>query len=235
MPPIPHSPQEPPPATAVRHERKAPPGSPFDGRHLLAQAAVVVATAAWWAVQVPAISAPVAPDVASPRAPAASMPGARPGPVSQAAPPHGAAHPPASHTPRRRQIAHAVAVARRHAPPQVQVGQASFYSHRLAGRPMASGRPFDPAQPVAASRTLPIGSTAKVTNLETGRSATVRIEDRGPVPRDRVVDVAPAVARQIGIDHRDGLAPVAVEPLSLPTSSPGRPPRLDDGTPAPPR
>jgi rare lipoprotein A len=54
----------------------------------------------------------------------------------------------------------------------------------------------------AASRTLPLGTTAKVTNLETGKTAVVTIHDRGPYVAGRIVDLSPATARDIGLDRR---------------------------------
>ena len=61
-----------------------------------------------------------------------------------------------------------------------QKGHVSYYAHRFNNRKMADGRRFDPNAAVAASKTLPLGTTAKVTNLANGRSATVTVEDRGP-------------------------------------------------------
>ena len=59
----------------------------------------------------------------------------------------------------------------------------------------AADEPFDAQSNSAASRTLPLGTTARVTNTETGRSATVEVEDRGPYARDRVLTSAPAWPR----------------------------------------
>jgi rare lipoprotein A len=55
-----------------------------------------------------------------------------------------------------------------------------------------------------------------VTNLETGRSAVVTIQDRGPYVKGRIVDLSPATARQIGITPRNGIAPVEVAPITVP-------------------
>jgi rare lipoprotein A len=74
---------------------------------------------------------------------------------------------------------------------------------------------MDPQAPVAASKTLPIGSTATVTNLANGRSATVTVEDRGPFVDGRVVDVSPAVASQLAL-KKSGVAPVVVKPITVP-------------------
>jgi rare lipoprotein A len=77
---------------------------------------------------------------------------------------------------------------------------------------MADGTRFDPASNAAASKTLPLGTTARVTNLENGRSALVTVRDRGPYVAGRVLDVSPADARRLGM-KRQGLAPVAITPL----------------------
>jgi len=97
-----------------------------------------------------------------------------------------------------------------------QVGTASVYAHRLAGRKMADGARLDPNDHVAASKTLPLGSEAKVTNLETGRSTTVTIEDRGPYAKGRILDLSPAAAAQIGISRKQGVAKVEVAPIGVP-------------------
>ena len=97
-----------------------------------------------------------------------------------------------------------------------QVGQASFYAPKFAGRKMADGTPMDPRGDNAASKTLPLGTTARVTNLETGRSAVVTIQDRGPFVEGRIVDLSPATAEQIGLSKEEGLAQVEVTPLRLP-------------------
>jgi len=92
-------------------------------------------------------------------------------------------------------------------------GVASFYANRFAGRTMADGTPMDPQGDNAASRTLPLGTRARVTNLQTGRSALVTIRDRGPYIKGRIVDLSPATARLIGITPKSGLAKVEVTPL----------------------
>jgi rare lipoprotein A len=97
-----------------------------------------------------------------------------------------------------------------------QVGKASFYAARYAGKTMADGTPMSLSGNNAASRTLPLGTTAKVTNLETGRSAVVTIRDRGPYVKGRIVDLSPATARKIGISRKQGLAKVEVAPLTIP-------------------
>jgi rare lipoprotein A len=95
-------------------------------------------------------------------------------------------------------------------------GKASFYANFFAGKLMANGNRMDPQTSNAASRTLPLGTTAKVTNLETGKSAVVTIQDRGPYVDGRIVDLSPATAQEIGITKRQGIAKVAVTPIAVP-------------------
>jgi len=95
-------------------------------------------------------------------------------------------------------------------------GKASFYAQKFSGRKMADGTAMQPQSNNAASKTLPLGTTAKVTNLETGRSAVVTIRDRGPYIRGRIVDLSPSTAKEIGIDHNKGVAKVEVAPILVP-------------------
>jgi rare lipoprotein A len=81
---------------------------------------------------------------------------------------------------------------------------------------MADGVPMDPQGDNAASRTLPLGTTAKVTNVETGKTAIVTIEDRGPYVDGRLVDLSPGTAAKIGLTPRKGLAKVVVAPIAVP-------------------
>ncbi len=97
-----------------------------------------------------------------------------------------------------------------------RTGIASFYADKFAGREMADGSRMDPNSDNAASRTLPLGTTAKVTNLETGQSAEVTIQDRGPYVKGRIIDLSPATAREIGLNPKDGIATVAVQPIIVP-------------------
>jgi peptidoglycan lytic transglycosylase len=97
-----------------------------------------------------------------------------------------------------------------------RVGKASFYAHMFTGRKMADGKIMDPRQNNAASRTLPLGTTARVTNLATGKSAVVTIQDRGPYVNGRIVDLSPATAQAIGITTRQGVAKVRVSPITVP-------------------
>ena len=97
-----------------------------------------------------------------------------------------------------------------------RTGVASFYGKEFHGRKMADGGKMNPHGNNAASRTLPLGTTAKVTNLETGQAAVVTIRDRGPYVKGRIVDLSPATARAVGITPQDGLAPVEVTPILIP-------------------
>jgi len=96
-----------------------------------------------------------------------------------------------------------------------RVGKASFYAHSFAHRVMADGRRMNPKGDNAASRTLPLGTTAKVINIRTGQSAIVAIEDRGPYVTGRIVDLSPATARRIGITRHIGVAEVKVAPIAV--------------------
>jgi rare lipoprotein A len=98
-----------------------------------------------------------------------------------------------------------------------QFGRASYYAHHFANRKMADGNRFNPNSDAAASKTLPLGTTAKVTNVQNGKSATVKVEDRGPYAAGRVVDVAPKVAGQLDMG-KQGVAPVIVAPITVPQS-----------------
>ena len=99
---------------------------------------------------------------------------------------------------------------------RTRVGKASFYAARYAGKTMADGSAMQLYSNNAASITLPLGTTAKVTNLETGKSAIVTIRDRGPYVAGRIVDLSPATARKIGLSRKQGLANVKVAPLTVP-------------------
>ncbi len=97
-----------------------------------------------------------------------------------------------------------------------QVGEASFYARRFAGRKMADGTPMKPHGDNAASKTLPLGTTARVTHQETGQSAVVTIRDRGPYVPGRIIDLSPATAEDIGLTREEGVAPVVVAPIEVP-------------------
>ena len=102
--------------------------------------------------------------------------------------------------------------------PHKQTGKASIYSSSFQGRHMSDGERFNVRSSAAASKTLPLGTKAQVTNLDTGKSAVVTIKDRGPVPHGRVIDLTPHTASQIGLTRKQGIAPVAVVPTSGPVT-----------------
>ena len=87
-----------------------------------------------------------------------------------------------------------------------ETGIASVYAYD--GAKTASGERIDSGALTAAHRTLPFGTAVKVTNKKNGRTVVVRINDRGPFKRGRIIDLTPAAAQQLGFD---GLAPVTVE------------------------
>lgn len=94
-------------------------------------------------------------------------------------------------------------------------GNASYYARKFQGKKMADGTRMHPNASIAASKTLPLGTTARVTNLESGKSAVVKIRDRGPYVSGRIVDVSPGVAEKLGMKE-DGVAPVVVKPIAVP-------------------
>ena len=96
-----------------------------------------------------------------------------------------------------------------------QSGRVSYYAQQFNNRKMANGNRFNPNGDTAASKTLPLGTTAKVTNVHNGKSATVKIEDRGPFVPGRVVDVTPKVADQLDI-RKQGVSQVVVAPIAVP-------------------
>ena len=91
-----------------------------------------------------------------------------------------------------------------------QHGKASYYSGRLQGHKTASGKRMQQNSMTAASPNLPMGSKAKVTNLKTGKSADVTINDRGPYAKGRIIDVSKNAANKLDM-KQDGVAPVKVE------------------------
>jgi len=112
------------------------------------------------------------------------------------------------------------------APPKpgtVEKGEASWYGHPYHGRRTASGERYDMHQLTAAHRTLPFDTWVVVTRRDNGRSVEVRINDRGPFVRGRVIDLSFAAARRIGLDL-DGVAPVSVEVVGRRRPSEHEPP-----------
>ena len=93
-----------------------------------------------------------------------------------------------------------------------QLGMASWYGSAFQGRTTASGEDFDMNDLTAAHRNLPLGTLLRVTNLRNKRSVIVRVNDRGPVPEDRIIDLSYAAAQQLSFETR-GLAQVKLEVL----------------------
>jgi len=91
-------------------------------------------------------------------------------------------------------------------------GTASYYGKAHHGKRTASGERFNQNALTAAHRTLAFGTRVKVTNLDNGRSVVVRINDRGPFGRGRIIDVSKAAAEQLNM-LRSGTAPVRLEGL----------------------
>lgn len=91
-----------------------------------------------------------------------------------------------------------------------EVGIASYYGPRQAGRTTASGERYDPSAFTCAHRTAPFGTRLRVTDLDTMRSVEVRVNDRGPAVKGRLLDLSFAAARALGLLER-GIAQVRVE------------------------
>jgi len=94
----------------------------------------------------------------------------------------------------------------------VDTGEASWYGYQHQGKRTASGEPFNMNAMTAAHRTLPFDTKVRVTNLENGETAIVRINDRGPFNKGRVIDVSRAAARKLGFEQQ-GVTRVRIEVL----------------------
>lgn len=90
-----------------------------------------------------------------------------------------------------------------------QRGTASFYDYKWAGRKTANGEKFNPQELTAASKTLPFNSTVMVKDVKTGKFVIVRVNDRGPYIKGRIIDLSAAAAKKLGITSR-GTAKVDV-------------------------
>ncbi len=93
-----------------------------------------------------------------------------------------------------------------------ETGTASWYGRKFHGRKTANGERYDMHALSAAHRVLPLPTMVRVTNLENGRQIVVRVNDRGPFARNRVIDMSYAAARQLGFDKK-GTARVRVQAL----------------------
>jgi rare lipoprotein A len=116
----------------------------------------------------------------------------------------------------------------------VQKGKASYYAKKFSGRQTASGERLHHDSLTCAHRTYPFGTLLKVTNPANGKEVIVRVTDRGPYVKGRIIDLSVRAARELGIIAQ-GIAPVTVERYD-PTAVPFRPedfidlPEFDIGT-----
>ncbi len=94
-----------------------------------------------------------------------------------------------------------------------EVGVASFYAHKYHGRKTASGEKYNMHEMTAAHRRLPFGAKVRVTNLSNNSSVVVRVNDRGPFVKGRVIDLSLAAAKKLDM-VRTGVAKVEVVPVS---------------------
>ncbi|MFH1102566.1 MAG: septal ring lytic transglycosylase RlpA family protein [Pseudomonadota bacterium] len=113
-----------------------------------------------------------------------------------------------------------------------QQGVASWYGEQFHGRKTSSGEPYDMNAMTAAHKTLPLGTEVRVRNLENDREIDVRINDRGPFVRERIIDLSVGAAKAIGI-HQAGTAPVEIvalgpSPETTPVSASSAAPRPID-------
>lgn len=104
--------------------------------------------------------------------------------------------------------------------PPYQLGRASYYADRLAGRRTAAGEPYDPWAYTAAHRTLPLGAFVDVARAD-GRHVIVRINDRGPYSGGRIIDLSRRAATDLGM-VRAGVVDVALRVLWVPPPKPKR-------------
>lgn len=97
----------------------------------------------------------------------------------------------------------------------VQRGKGVWYGGKFHGRKTASGERFDKNAMTAAHKKLPFGTVVRVTNLRNKRSVKVRITDRGPYSKGRIIDVSEAAARKLAM-IKSGVVPVKIEVIELP-------------------
>ena len=97
-----------------------------------------------------------------------------------------------------------------------QVGKASWYGRLFQHKITASGEPYDMHDFTAAHRTLPLGSWVKVTNLKNDKSVMVRINDRGPLTKSRILDLSYGAAMILGVGDQ-GVAKVRLDVIETPT------------------
>jgi rare lipoprotein A (peptidoglycan hydrolase) len=114
-----------------------------------------------------------------------------------------------------------------------QVGEASFYGPGFHGRPTASGTRFNRRGLTAAHPTLPLGTRARVTNLASGKSVSVRITDRGPYAKGRDLDLSQAAAAKVGLTQKNGEVPVKIEAALPPPAAQSKIAAAAHGPPTP--
>jgi rare lipoprotein A len=107
-------------------------------------------------------------------------------------------------------------------PFSTQIGMASWYGKEEQGKLTADGERFDRHQMTAAHRKLPFNTIVRVTNRENGREVEVRVNDRGPYVKNRVLDLSEAAAKALDM-KTEGVTPVKIEVLrkSAPPAAPG--------------
>ena len=108
-----------------------------------------------------------------------------------------------------------------------QVGRASWYGRLFQHKKTASGEPYDMHDFTAAHRTLPLGSWVKVTNLRNDKSVMVRINDRGPILKTRILDLSYGAAMILGMDG-DGIAKVRLDLIETPIMATNFSPQLNE-------
>ncbi|GAB3525856.1 hypothetical protein GCM10027443_00370 [Pontibacter brevis] len=89
-------------------------------------------------------------------------------------------------------------------------GKASYYARKFQGRDMANGQPYRRGKMTAAHRTLPLGTKVKVTNVRTNKSVKVKITDRGPFVKGRIIDLSEKAARRLDF-IKAGVIPVEMK------------------------
>ena len=109
-----------------------------------------------------------------------------------------------------------------------QVGRASWYGRVFQHKKTASGEPYDMHDFTAAHRSLPLGSWVKVTNLKNDKSVMVRINDRGPILKSRILDLSYGAAMILGVGNQ-GVAKVRLDVIETPTVAIIISPRVAEG------
>lgn len=98
-----------------------------------------------------------------------------------------------------------------------QNGTASYYAKKFNGRRTASGERYSGRKLTAAHRTLPFGTLVRVANAKTGKWLVVRVNDRGPYSRKRIIDLSYEAARQLGLTKGAGLLKVKIRVVEWPS------------------